>query len=268
MIASNMQVKMPALHELWHPRPLTAHKGTMGHAALIVGSKGMAGAAILAAEACLRSGIGKLTICTPDVNRPILQATVPEAIVTETFRPCMPYDAVGIGPGIGINPKLVADGIGQVSCPLVIDADAINTLARNPELIALLPHDSILTPHPKEAERLTGSCAVKDVALFAARHKVFTILKGHPNHICTPDGTVMEVEVGNPGMATAGSGDVLTGILTGLLAQGYPPLSSVILGVHLHGWAGDFAAEELGEECLLARDIIRHMPEAFKKLKN
>ena len=250
------------------PRPADGHKGTFGHAALIVGSQGMAGAAILAAEACLRSGIGKLSICTPEANRFILQTTVPEAIIVERYNGNNHYDAVGIGPGIGFNPGLLYDCLIQTEHSIVLDADALNILGNDPDMLELVPPQSIMTPHPLEAQRMIGSSDVKDVASFAAEQHVYVVLKGHPTHICTPEGHVLEINVGNSGMATAGSGDVLTGIITGLRAQGYTPYEAAMLGVHLHGLAGDYAAKELGEHSMLARDIIRHLPAAFKHLAN
>ena len=256
------------LRKMLRPRPADGHKGTFGHALLISGSKGMAGAAILASEACLRSGIGKLSILTAEENRVILQITVPEAIVITANSLQQSFDAVGIGPGLGMNYGLLRHCLQDTSVPLVIDADAINMLATLPYLQSSLPPKSILTPHPKEAERLIGSNALADVSDWAKAHEVYVVLKGHPTHVCTPEGEAYVMEVGNSGMATAGSGDVLTGIITGLLAQGYTPSEAACLGVWLHGTAGDFSADEMGENCMLARDIIRHLPQAFRKLRS
>lgn len=256
------------LRKILRPRPLQAHKGTMGHALLVAGSKGMAGAAILAAEACLRSGVGKLTVCTEEDNRIILQISIPEAILDLDRNFSQPYTAAGIGPGLGMNTELLNVFMQQVKVPTVYDADALNMLARSPQTLSLLPVNSILTPHPGEALRLVGSNNVENVSEYAQTHKVYIALKGHPTQVCTPEGNVYILNVGNPGMATAGSGDVLTGIITGLLAQGYTAEEATLMGVWLHGTAGDFAADEMGENGLLARDIIRHLPEAFKTLAN
>lgn len=259
-------ISVAELCKMWRPRPVDGHKGTFGHVLLIAGSKGMAGAAILAAEACLRSGIGKLSILTPDDNRIILQIAVPEAILASQYLDI--YDAVGMGPGIGAGNSLVRQCLTMGKRPLVLDADALNTLAQDTTLLDLIPQDSILTPHPGEACRLIGSSEPAEVARFAMQHHVYIVLKGHPTHICTPDGTIYVMNVGNSGMGTAGSGDVLTGIITGLLAQGYQPREAALLGVWLHGTAGNFAAKELGEACMLSRDIIHHLPDAFRMINN
>ncbi len=264
-------------------RPLFAHKGTMGHALLVCGSYGMAGAAILAARACLRSGVGKLTLHTAHRNLLLLQTTVPEAIVSpdsdgdiithaiDSTR----FQTVGAGPGIGTDEDTATalyDFILQQNTPMVLDADALTLLGRHPGWMQRLPAESLLTPHPKELEALTGHCSDSYERLtkareLAVRHNVYILVKGHYSLICGPTGTVWFNPTGNPGMATAGSGDVLTGLLTGLLAQGYAPGDALRLGVWLHGLAGDIAAERLGEECMLAGDIIEALPQAFKQIK-
>ena len=265
MISQIRDIEVAELRQMWRPRSPFAHKGTMGHALLIAGSRGMAGAAILASEACLRSGIGKLSILTPEDNRQILQITVPEAIV-KTDCDLQGFNALGIGPGIGLDMDRVKRCLEVQGTPMVFDADALNILAKEAQWQDLIPMGSILTPHPLEAERLTGSRLLEDIAQYAIRHKIFIVLKGHPTHVCTPQGEILRLRVGNAGMATAGSGDVLTGIITGLLAQGYTPCEAALLGTWIHGTAGDFSADEMGENCMLARDIIRHMPAAFRKL--
>lgn len=247
------------------PRPADGHKGTFGHALLVAGSKGMAGAAILSAEACLRSGIGKLSVLTAEDNRIILQIAVPEAILN--IQSPNIYDAIGIGPGIGLDSQLVRQYLALGERHMVMDADALNIMAQEKDLQALIPKYSILTPHPGEASRLIGSSQLEDVSQYAQEHQVFVVLKGHPTHVCSPEGIIYKMNVGNSGMATAGSGDVLTGLITGLLAQGYEPLEATLLGVWLHGAAGDSAACEMGEHSMLARDIIKHLPNAFKRLK-
>lgn len=270
MNLQNDAATLRILQEMLHPRPADGHKGTFGHALLIAGSKGMAGAAILSAEACLRSGVGKLSVFTPEENRTILQICIPEAILPSALDREPHYNAIGIGPGLGTgfeaSEKVYQTLLASGRMPLVLDADAINILAQQAAWQKRLSGQTILTPHPKEAERLTGACTLEHVAKYAEEHHTFIILKGHPTHVCTPDGEVYALHVGNSGMATAGSGDVLTGIITGLLAQGHTTLEASLLGVWLHGTAGDFAADEMGESCMLARDIIRHMPNAFRKL--
>lgn len=261
-----------------------SHKGTMGHALLVAGSYGMAGASVLAAKACLRSGIGKLTIHTAELNNDILQISIPEAIISHDISdiliskaiPTYDYDAMGIGPGIGTDPETadaLKDFIQNHPNELVIDADALNILGNHPDWIALLPQDSILTPHPKELENLIGQCQnsyerMTKARELAIRSQIYIIIKGHFTLICTPTGRILINPTGNAGMATAGSGDVLTGILTGLLAQGYTAHEACLLGVYLHGLAGDIAYGKLGEETMLASDIINAMPAAFKVLKN
>ena len=265
------------------PREPFAHKGTMGHALLVAGSYGMAGAAILAAKACMRAGAGKLTIHTPKRNVPILQSAVPEAVLhpdrEETIfseaTATEEFQAMGIGPGIGTTEQTCIAMIAQLrraQCPVVADADALNILAVRRGWIQQLPKGIILTPHPKELERIEGQCIDSFERLTKARQLAerlqgYVILKGHHTAICMPDGHIVFNATGNAGMATAGSGDVLTGILTGLLARGYTQREACLLGVYLHGMAGDMAAKELGEESLMASDIINYLPKAFLKLQ-
>ncbi len=260
-----------------------AHKGSMGHALLIAGSYGMSGAAILAARACLRSGVGKLTVNTPKRNYDIMQTSVPEAVlqmdVEETVfsRPVDtdPYNALGIGPGLGTGENTAIALIAQIrrnSCPMVLDADAINILGAHRAWMQQMPEGIILTPHPKEFDRLTGyasGCSYERLskACELAEHlQAYIILKGHYSALCLPNGAVEFNSTGNSGMATAGSGDVLTGIITALLARGYERPDACRLGMYLHGLAGDLAAKELGKESLIASDIIDYLPKAFLRL--
>ena len=266
------------------PRSPYAHKGQMGNALLIAGSYCMAGAAVLAAKACLRSGVGKLTVSSPRRNIPVLQQAVPEAVIkTGTEETIFAesidtegYNALGIGPGLGQSEQTAIALIAQLrrtQCPMIADADAINILANHRAWIQQLPKGIILTPHPKEFDRLEGHSAdsyerLTKACNLAERLQGIVILKGHYTAICMADGHVMFNPTGNAGMATAGSGDVLTGIITGLLARGYQPKEACMVGVYLHGLAGDLAAAELGEESLLASDIIQYLPRAFKRLKD
>ncbi len=260
-----------------------AHKGMMGHALLIAGSRGMAGAALMAAKACLRSGVGKLTIHTPVVNNEMLQTAVPEAVISEDnnenvfSQAVLPdeYKAVAIGPGIGQSPLTGEAFLEQLNesgtLPLVLDADALNILASHKEWLSQVPKNTILTPHPKELDRLLGASQNAYERLSKARQQaihsqIYIIVKGRYTAIVTPTGYVYFNPTGNPGMATAGSGDVLTGILLGLLARGYTPNNACCVGVYLHGLAGDIAKDEFGEESLLASDIINALPKAFKTL--
>jgi NAD(P)H-hydrate epimerase len=260
------------------------HKGTFGHALLIAGSKGMVGAAVLASRACLRSGVGLLTSHVPASACDILQSSVPEAMasldsnqlsVSAPPDHLQKYRAVGIGCGIGTSQSAVSclEKLLELwSGPLVLDADALNILAENRQLISMLPANSILTPHPGEFERLFGSTLNSLERLQLLREKaralgVFIILKTAQSAIAAPDGNCYFNSTGNPGMATAGSGDVLTGILTGLLAQQYPPLHACLLGVYLHGLAGDLAAAECGAEALLSSDIVQFLGKSYLHLQ-
>ena len=265
------------------PRPKFAHKGTMGHALLIAGQKNMAGAAILAAKACLRSGAGKLTLHTPETNAQSILAALPETVLhtenkAEHFTTpfdATPFDAMAIGPGIGTDERTSQAFIEQIrltSSSIVIDADAINILAKHIGWIQQLPQGCILTPHKKELAGLIGTTRnsyeeLQKTRELAMRHRIHIIIKGAFSIIVTPEGHCHFNPTGNPGMATAGSGDVLTGILLSLLAQGYAPGAASLLGTYLHGLAGDIAAENLCEESLIASDIISHLHSAFKKLK-
>jgi len=259
---------------LLKPRPKFTHKGTFGHALLIAGSYGKGGAAVLAAKACLRAGVGLLTVQIPEKLYDILQIAVPEAMVntdpepkhSTTLPDLLPYNAIGIGPGLGTNPEtaqLLYKLITSADKPLVIDADALNLLSQNPDWLNLLPENTVLTPHPKEFDRLSGitepqtSCQRLQTALtFAQHYKLIVVLKGPYTAVMSPSGSVHFNTTGNPGMATAGSGDVLTGILTGLIAQGFEPLQAAILGVYLQGEAGDKATAKHGERGMIAGDII------------
>lgn len=265
------------------PRNAFAHKGTMGHALIIAGSYGMAGAAILATKACLRSGVGKVTIHTPKSNRQIMQIAVPEAIVQldkeETiFSQAVDtdaYQAACVGPGIGLNETSAIALVSQVrsnKTPMVLDADALNLLGAHRAWMKQLSEGLIFTPHPKELERLVGTSAADDyerlmqASELAQTIRGYVMLKGHHSALCCPDGNIIFNSTGNAGMATAGSGDVLSGIITALLARGYERQEAAVLGMYLHGLAGDIAAEEYGQESLTASDIIDALPKAFKSL--
>lgn len=259
-----------------------SHKGTFGHSLLIAGSAGKAGAAVLAARACLRAGAGLVTMRVPGVVESVVQTAVPEAMLVTDPDPAVfsalpdlsPYSSIGIGPGLGTTPvtagalKLL---IQEARRPLVLDADALNILAENRTWLGFLPQGSILTPHPKEFERLAGKTANdfernERQRELSARTGCYIILKGAHTAITSPDGICRFNTTGNPGMATGGSGDVLTGLLTGLLAQGYTPLESTLLGVYIHGLAGDFALADKGFEALIASDIIENLGKSFQSL--
>lgn len=259
------------------------HKGDFGHALLIAGSKGKMGASLLAGRACLRAGAGLLTIHTPQRGEQIFQTALPEAMLS--FDPHMErftnvpdlttYKAIAIGPGIGQSLETATAFerlIERTHKPLVIDADGLNLLSSNKDLLAKIPFYSILTPHPKEFDRLAGDSAtgferLEKAQAFATQYQVIIVLKGAYTSVCTPDGEIYFNSTGNPGMATGGSGDSLTGILLGLLAQGYEPGKASVLGVYLHGLAGDLAASFHSEESMLASDLIEMIGKAYKQIK-
>ena len=266
------------------PRNAFAHKGQMGNALLIAGSYCMAGAAILAARACLRTGAGKVTINSPKRNIPVLQMSVPEAVIQKGSEETIfaeavdteDFSALGVGPGIGQSEQTAIALIAQLrrtQCPIVVDADALNILANHRAWLQQLPQGIIMTPHPKEFDRLEGHSAdsyerLTKASKLAERLKGYIILKGHYTAICCPGGHILFNSTGNAGMATAGSGDVLTGIITALLARGYKPQDACVVGVYLHGLAGDIAAQDMGEESLIASDIINCLPRAFKRIQS
>lgn len=265
-------------------RSKVAHKGTFGHALIIAGSYGKIGAAILSSKAALKSGVGLLTTHIPECGYNSLQTALPEAMVSVDSEPKFigdnihteKYHAVGVGAGIGQEKQtqnLLKLIIQNTTAPIVFDADAINCIAENKTWLSFIPAGSIFTPHPKEFERLVEKASNSEERLqlqrnFSMRYNVYVVLKGAHTSIATPDGTIYFNSTGNPGMATAGTGDVLTGIITSLLAQGYPSLHATILGVYLHGLAGDFAVLNESEETLVASDIVEHLADAFNFIKN
>lgn len=260
-----------------------SHKGNYGHALLVVGSKGKTGAAILASTACLRSGVGLLTVHAPQCSLDVLQATVPEAMVdvdvSSDYISQIDIDVenhtVGVGCGIGMSretKKVLAKLIGQCRKPMVIDADALNIIAGDDELKYNLPEGSILTPHPVEFERLAdkhfsnGYERLQHAREFSEKHKIYIVLKGAYTAVITPDKEVYFNPTGNPGMATGGSGDALTGIITSLLAQKYSPFQSALLGVYLHGLAGDLAAKARSQYSMLPSDLINYLGKSYRIL--
>ena len=272
------------MHTIYKPRIKFSHKGNFGHALIVAGSYGKIGAAVLAAKACLQSGVGLLTCHIPKCGYEIIQSTVPEAMVLTDFNSSFltkveddlaKYKSIGIGPGIGTateTKSMLQEILNVYKNPVALDADALNIIAAQKELLKKIPAGSILTPHPKEFERLFGETANEFVRMELALEKAkelncIIVLKGHHTLIATANGKVFFNGTGNPGMATAGSGDVLTGILTGLLAQGYQSDEAAILGVYLHGLAGDFAAKELSQEAMVAGDIVASLGKAFQQIQ-
>lgn len=270
------------MSQLIKPRKRFAFKNNFGHALLIAGSSGMAGASILAARACLRSGVGLLTIHTPVCNHDILQTAVPEAMVQNDVHELYfaepvdldNYQAIAIGPGIGQEEETALatfDQLADCYIPAVLDADAINILSSHRNYLNRLPRRSILTPHIGELERLIGRCndsfdRLTKAKELAAYLQCYIVLKGAYSTVITPEGKFYFNPTGNPGMATGGSGDVLTGIILALLAQGYSQENAARLGTFVHGLAGDIACRRTGEISLTASDIIAALPEAWKEL--
>lgn len=260
-----------------------AHKGTFGHALLCAGSFGKMGAAILSSRACLRSGVGLLSTIVPNCGYSIIQESVPEAmaipmgekVLAGTPELSDKHNAIGIGPGIDTSEdtvEFVESLLKGSNCPLVIDADALNIISQRPELLQLVQGRAILTPHPKEFDRLTRESRStyeriqKQVAL-SKEHEIVVVLKGHHTSISLPDGSVYFNTTGNPGMSTGGSGDVLTGIILAFLAMGYSLSEAAKSGVFIHGLSGDIAVQNVGETSMIASDLVDHLPSAFSQLR-
>ena len=265
------------------PRSRFSHKGDFGRAFLIAGSHGKTGAAVLAAQACLRTGVGLLTVHAPQCSLDVLQVTTPEAMVDVDVSPDfvtnINFDldncTVGVGCGIGTatqTREMMAKLLVQNRKPMVIDADALNIISSDEQMKHDIPHDSIITPHPAEFERLIGRpCAngyerLEAARRFAAQHHIYIVLKGAYSAVVTPDRKVYFNPTGNPGMATGGSGDALTGIITSLLAQKYTPFDAALLGVYIHGLAGDLAAKAKHERSMLPTDLIGYLGRAYRIL--
>lgn len=263
---------------IYKPRNQFSHKYNFGHALLYAGSKNMMGASVLCAKACLRAGAGLVTVFTEEGTQPVIQVALPEAISsTETDFEKLSFkkSAIGVGPGLALtvdNKVLLRKIVEGYSGHLVIDASALQLLAIDIEMLSLRKlSPPILTPHTGEFEKLFSKTSddferLNLTLLKASAFNCYIVLKGHHTLIACPDGEAFFNTTGNAGMATAGSGDVLTGILTGLLAQGYSQKEACVLGVFLHGKAGDIAATKWGQEAMIAGDIIDALGEAYKTL--
>jgi ADP-dependent NAD(P)H-hydrate dehydratase / NAD(P)H-hydrate epimerase len=273
------------IKKLWKSRNRFAHKGTFGHALIIGGSYGKMGAVVLATSACLRSGAGLVTTYTPTCGYTILQTTAPEAMSitdeAETFLSTPPavtdhFTALGIGPGMGTEAEtgnMLQAVLTNYKRPVVLDADALNLLSKQSLALSQLFQNTILTPHPKEFERLFGTCTndferIEKARKKAAELQIIIVLKGHHTLIALPDGQAFFNTTGNAGMAKGGSGDVLTGLITSLLAQNYPPAHAAVLGVYLHGMAGDYAAQALSPEAMTAADLVTFFTQVFLRLEH
>lgn len=263
-------------------RPKFAHKGNFGHALLLAGSYGMMGAAVLAAKAAIKSGLGLLTSHVPGDGNLIMQISVPESLVSidpsdiivSSF-PCLSnYSAVAAGPGLRTkmnSRKMIRQLLSEIQLPLLLDADALNAISMEPDLLSLLPENTIITPHPKEFDRLFGASENAFQRLqkqidCSFKYKIYIVLKGAHTSVSCPDGMVYFNSTGNPGLASGGSGDVLSGIILSLLAQAYSPKEAALIGVFIHGLAADCYVGENGQESLSASDLINYLGKAFKKL--
>jgi NAD(P)H-hydrate epimerase len=266
------------------PRTRFMHKGHFGHVLLIAGSYGKMGAAVLAARACMKTGAGLLTVHVPHKTCHVLHCSVPEAMVNidrsdlmfTEFPDLSPFKAIGIGPAIGCRSNSVqglTDLLDQLGHRrMVLDADALNILALHPALLDKLPENTVLTPHPGELKRLVGPWRndfdrLQKVVDFCMKYKVVVVLKGAFTTVVSADGNCHFNTTGNPGMATAGSGDVLTGVILSLLGQGLEPIDAAVAGVYIHGAAGDLACNAEGEAALTASDIVNHIGKAISALR-
>lgn len=271
---NNFMVDREMIKPIIHKRPKYSHKGTYGHALLVAGSEGKTGAAILGAKSCLRTGVGLLSVKLPQSAWVPLQSSLPEAMI-HTDDKLDAFNAIGVGPGLSTSDdaqRMVRHLIQDTKVPMVMDADALNILSENKTWLSYLPAKTILTPHPKEFERLFGKTSDSFERLdllrnMAVAHNIIIVLKGAHTAVAMPNGAVFFNSTGNPGMATAGSGDVLTGMILSLLAQRYTPEEAAVLGVYLHGLAGDIAAQEIGQEALIASDITEHIGKAYSSLR-
>jgi len=287
-LSKKYEMEEPAVHEILDPAIIKAilrprnkfsHKGNFGHAALVAGSYGMMGACVLASRACMHAGAGKLTCYIPSCGYTIIQSTVPEAmchVEGEKYitgsKDIQKHDSIAVGPGVGIQKEtgaLLLDIFRSGHKKIVLDADALNAMAYDKKLLPHIPEGVVITPHPKEFNNLFGPSTndferLETAVSKAAEYGIYIVLKGHYTAIITPLGKVYFNATGNAGMAKAGMGDVLTGIILGLMARGYPLPEAAMLGVHLHGSAGDIAAARHTQESMQASNLVDCMPDAWK----
>ena len=281
--ANYVYVEQPFIQALLRKRTKFEHKGNFGKVLTITGSHGKMGASVLCARACVKTGSGLVTAHVPGCGYQIMQTSIPEVMVSvdynKKFLGGIPdvsqYDAIGIGPGIDLHVEtyeVITQLLLNYKKPIVVDADALNIISKEPAMMKMLPAGSILTPHPGEFRRMVGFWnddfeRLEQQIAISKEYNVYIVLKGGHSTISTPEGKVYFNSTGNPGMATGGSGDVLTGMITSLLGQGYSSLHAALLGVYLHGLAGDIGVDFLGEECLSASDIIDFLPQAFMEIR-
>jgi hydroxyethylthiazole kinase-like uncharacterized protein yjeF len=258
------------------PRLPNTNKGNFGHACLIVGSRLMIGSAIISAKACMRSGVGKLTVHLPKNEAIALPITIPEAIISIRENKEINfelYTAIGIGCGLGVtaeSTEILLHLLTNYKKPIVLDADALHIISKNKEMLNMLPKNTILTPHPKEFDLLFGkqksSEERNNTAIAKSKiYKIIIVVKGNETMI-TSNGKAVKNSTGNAGLAKAGSGDALTGMITAFLAQGYVPFDAAKIAVYLHGLASDICLQKQSMESMLITDVIRSIGKAFKKL--
>jgi NAD(P)H-hydrate epimerase len=261
---------------LLKPRAANTHKGSFGHSLIIAGSRSKMGAAVIAAKACLRSGTGLLTVNVPQKERIILQTAIPEAMLVmreDKELDIATFSAIAIGPGIGFtanNKSLLSQIITKSTQPILLDADALNIIASNRKLLSLLKEGTIITPHPKEFDRLFGehqnqNQRIKTALIKAKEYNIVIVLKDSHTIIANTTDAYSNT-TGNAGLAKGGSGDALTGIITAFLAQGYHPFDASRLGVYIHGLAADIALVEQSMESMLITDVINCLGKAFKQM--
>lgn len=269
------------IQTIFKPRRENSHKGTHGHVCLVVGEKGKMGAAVISAKACLRSGAGLVSVLIPEEERFIIQTALPEAMVimrSEKTALSGDFSAIGIGCGLGTDAKakkLLREILHNTTAPLVLDADALNIIAANPQLFSKIPANSILTPHPKEFDRLFGEHVGEKTeekrqktAIFQAQKNNWAIvLKGHRTLITNGKEHFFNT-TGNAGLAKGGSGDALTGIISAFLAQGYEPFSAAKLGVYIHGLAADICLQNQSKESMLITDVLECLGKAFQHIED
>jgi len=277
-------VELLDIKKLLRPRSRFDHKGSNGHAILIAGGPGCHGAALLAAQGCARSGVGLLTVHASNETLEPIGSALPDAMTSLDpggdqviqMPDLQKVKGVGFGPGLGSGDRTVKalkELLSHWNGPLVIDADGLNALAVERSLLGSLPPGTVLTPHPKEMDRLLSVSPsssydrLRHTRDLAARYRCIVVLKGAYSAICSPDGGCYFNTTGNAGMAKGGSGDVLTGIIVGLLAQGYKPLKASIISTYLHGLSGDIAAGELGLDAMRASDLVTYLPQAWKEVR-
>lgn len=269
-----LKLSLSIIKSILKIRKPDANKGTYGHALLIVGCKGKMGAAVVSARACLRSGVGLLTLSVPSKERTILQISIPEAMTIDRKNKEIDYpffSAIGIGSGLGITKKtqdVLIQLLEEYKQPLVIDADALNIISLNKNLLNKIPKGTILTPHTKEFDRLFGDHISKEERIKSAVKKAkemncIIVLKGHKT-VITNGTESFQNSTGNSGLAKGGSGDALTGMITAFLASKYTPFESAKLGVYLHGLAADYTLENQSMESMLITDVIENIGYSFK----